>query len=193
MLKFYIFIAFLTLVSSSSFAQTGADGGVSPDNKQALTTEESIEDAKQKKELKPAGDVIVEKYTDTDGNVQYRKYRYGFQYDKKTVITDKPTGDIQYKTYTNPDGTNSKEAYSWGFQYKDNNDSTKVTTPVKPKAPKFQTIKRTPIAVSGTSPQTTTSSQEQGKAVNSGKIDTKPENIQKTIEDMIKKSQQPIQ
>ena len=49
------------------------------------------------------------------------------------------------------------------------------------------------MAVSGTPPLTAPASQDQTKTVNSGKIVTKPEDIQKTIEDMIKKNQQPIQ
>ncbi|MEI6092800.1 MAG: hypothetical protein WCQ47_03865 [bacterium] len=200
MLIIYIFLAFLPLFNTSSFAQPAPSSTATmatPSNTDYAAAPVVKNDAstKQKEEKKPSGEVIVEKYTDTDGTIKYKKYRYGFQYDEKKIINDKPKGEVQYKSSKNPDGSETKEGYVWGFQYANKDASTNSSTSSKPKSPKFQTIKRAPITVTGSTAQGAAAPgtpPDQTKGANAGKLDTKPENIQKTIEEMIKKSQQPI-
>ena len=160
MLKLSIFALTMFFICSASYAQTPAmpsmqttapqppsanpsTSGSAPANAAAAAA--ATADDKNK----PSGSAMVEKYVDTDGTVKYKKYRYGYQYSGKTLSADKPEGDVQRKKTTGATGQEEEEGYMWGFQYAKKGGASTGTTSSKPKAQKFQTIKRSPITVIG--------------------------------------------
>jgi len=155
-------------------------------------TESEATDNTKSTEAKPTGSTVVEKYVDPEGNVQYKKYRYGYQYKGKTVTADKPQGEIQHKSVENSSGTESEEDYVWGFQYAKQNKTSSSSTPAKLKAQKFQNVKRAPVVLTapGTDGAKTgaDADKDKTKAATDASTAGKAEEIQKKLMDMMKQS-----
>jgi len=88
----------------------------------------------QNSAAKNYGNTISEEYTDSDGNVKTRSYRYGFQY-KDSFKPAKPTGGTSKESYTNQSGDQGSRSYRYGWQYKSDDES--AGQPIKLKAPKW--------------------------------------------------------
>ena len=80
------------------------------------------------------GNTLQEEYTDSDGNIKKRSYRYGFQY-KDSFKPAKPSGVISKESYTNPSGDQSSRSYRYGWQYKSGEEAYEA--PIKMKAQKL--------------------------------------------------------
>ncbi|MEI6080194.1 MAG: hypothetical protein WCQ53_06145 [bacterium] len=212
MLKLSIFALTMFFICSASYAQTPAmpsmqttapqppsaspsTPGSAPANAPAAAAAATTDDKN-----KPSGSAMVEKYVDPDGTVKYKKYRYGYQYSGKTLTADKPEGDIQRKKTTGATGQEEEEGYTWGFQYAKQGGANTGTTSTKPKAQKFQSVKRSPITVigggtpaegaktetaTGTKPATGTTT---GTSTNTDSVNV--QDVQKKLMEMIKQDSQ---
>jgi hypothetical protein len=80
------------------------------------------------------GNTLKEEYTDSDGNVKSRSYRYGFQY-KDNFKTAKPSGEVLKESYTKESGDQSARSYRYGWQYKPKEEAAEA--PIKLKAQKW--------------------------------------------------------
>jgi len=85
---------------------------------------------------KKIGKTLQEEYTDSEGNIKTRSYRYGFQY-KDSFKPAKPSGSTLKESYTNQSGDQNSRSYRYGWQYK--SDDTAEEKPIKLKAPKWNT------------------------------------------------------
>ena len=194
MLKLRLSLSIMFLTSSALYAQTPPSDffGSSSNITTApvpIKKESDAKDNTKSTEIKPTGNTIVEKYVDPEGNLQYKKYRYGYQYKGKTVTTDKPEGEVQHKSVVTPSGTESEEDYVWGFQYAKQN-KTGTTTPAKLKAQKFQTVKRAPLVLTapGADGTKTGTDADKAKAATDASTTSKAEEIQKKLMDMMKQN-----
>lgn len=80
------------------------------------------------------GNTLKEEYTDSDGNVKSRSYRYGFQY-KDSYKPAKPSGELSKESYTKESGDQSARSYRYGWQYKPKEEAEEK--PIKLKAQKW--------------------------------------------------------
>jgi len=92
------------------------------------------------------GNTLHEEYTDSDGNLKSKAYRYGFQY-KDTFKPAKPSGTTLKESYTSQSGDQGTRNYRYGWQYK--SDQEGDDKPLKLTAPKWNAP--TPTDTSGDS------------------------------------------
>ena len=199
MIEFRIFLLMIFFSFSALYAQIppSTSSGSTPivTAPAPLKTDTESTNSTKSTETKPTGNTVVEKYVDPEGNVQYKKYRYGYQYKGKTVTTDKPEGEIQHKAVVTPSGSDSEEDYVWGFQYAKQNKTGTSSTPTKLKAQKFQTVKRAPVVL--TDPNAsgaktgTDADKDKAKTAADASTSGKAEEIQKKLMDMMKQTNKP--
>ncbi len=78
------------------------------------------------------GSTNYEEYTDSDGNVKRRAFKYGFQY-SESYKPAKPVGQTQKESYTTGSGELSERSFKYAHQYTGDEGSP---APIKLKAQK---------------------------------------------------------
>lgn len=147
----------------------------------------------QNSSAKNYGDPIKEEYTDSDGNIKTRSYRYGFQY-KDSFKPVKPSGGTSTEAYTNQSGDEGSRSYRYGWQYRPEQESAGQS--IKLKAPKLSPPSESsggdvssssssePAPASASSPPPASST-----ASSAGDIKSKDADILNRMKDLIKERQ----
>jgi flagellar motor protein MotB len=142
----------------------------------------------QKVQPPDTGNASYEEYTDSDGNIKRRAFKYGFQY--KDYKSAKPVGKSQQETYTKDSGDLSDRSFKYGFQY---NGEEESAAPIKLKAPKLASPSESadnysspPPSSASSSPPTTANA----FAPASDDLKKKDADILSKMKDLIKERQQ---